>query len=66
MGTADEMAQLRSLIEQALMRIRLCRLTRDGWIREAHLAGFSKMEIHTLTGLARTTIDAILSPHKPR
>ena len=37
-------------------------MCRDDVVRAAYDAGFSKMEIHRLTGMARTTIDRILSP----
>ena len=34
---------------------------RDETVRAAHDAGVSKMRIHQLTGLARTTVDRILA-----
>jgi hypothetical protein len=34
---------------------------KDDVVRAAHAAGFSKMELHKLTGLARTTIDRIVN-----
>lgn len=34
---------------------------KDEVVRAAYRAGFSKMELHRLTGMARTTIDRILT-----
>lgn len=34
--------------------------TRDGLVRGAVAAGISKHRVHLLTGIARTTIDAIM------
>lgn len=36
-------------------------IDRDRLVRNAHAAGVSKNRIHTITGLARTTIDRILA-----
>jgi len=36
--------------------------SRDDRVRTTFAAGLSKSEIHRLTGIARTTIDAILAP----
>lgn len=38
---------------------------RDPRVRRAHAAGINKNRIHLLTGIARTTIDAILEPRPP-
>ena len=43
-----------------LMKLRNLTGERDKIITEAYRAGFTKMEIHKLTGVARTTIDEIL------
>ena len=37
---------------------------RDGLVRAARAAGVSKYRIHLITGIARSTIDRILSPAK--
>jgi hypothetical protein len=37
-------------------------IERDELVRAAHEAGVSKNRIHTITGIARTTIDRILEP----
>ena len=37
---------------------------RDDVIRAAYYAGLSKMEIHKLTGISRTTIDAVLKERR--
>jgi hypothetical protein len=37
-------------------------IERDELVRAAHKAGISKNRIHTITGIARTTIDRILEP----
>jgi hypothetical protein len=46
--------------EQALLA--WASIERDELVRAAHEAGVSKNRIHTLTGIARTTIDRILEP----
>ena len=46
--------------EQALMA--WASIERDELVRAAHEAGVSKNRIHTITGIARTTIDRILEP----
>jgi len=39
-------------------------LMRDGLVRQAHQAGVTKHRIHTITGIARTTIDRILAEER--
>src|SRR5690348_15761001 len=41
-------------------------IERDELVRAAHEAGVSKNRIHTITGIARTTIDRILEPPMPQ
>ena len=41
-------------------------IERDDLVRAAHEAGVSKNRIHTITGIARTTIDRILEPPMPQ
>ena len=41
-------------------------IERDELVRAAHEAGVSKNRIHTITGIARTTIDRILEPQMLR
>jgi hypothetical protein len=50
--------------EQALMA--WASIERDELVRAAHEAGVSKNRIHTITGIARTTIDRILEPPMPQ
>jgi hypothetical protein len=40
--------------------------TRDPLVRSAYEAGFSKRQIHVLTGIARTTINSILESEDPQ
>ena len=42
-----------------------CYRTRDEVVRMAFASGVSKIEIHRLTGIARTTIDRILAEPEP-
>lgn len=51
---------VQAAVEQELTRYRHAAEGRDNMVRRAAAAGFSKNRIHTLTGIARTTIDRIL------
>lgn len=54
--TSDEQAAA----ERELADFRATLEGRDDMVRRALAAGISKNRIHTLTGIARTTIDRIL------
>ncbi|MFJ6566667.1 hypothetical protein ACIQNU_04555 [Streptomyces sp. NPDC091292] len=54
------MDERRAAAEQALSHYRQAIDGRDGMVRDATTSGISKNRIHTLTGIARTTIDRIL------
>ncbi len=47
-------------IEAALTAWRATYEKRDGLVREAHAGGFNINQIHTLTGIGRSTIYRIL------
>lgn len=52
----DEQAEA----ERELTRYRETLDGRDDMVRRARVAGLSKNRIHTLSGIARTTVDRIL------
>lgn len=54
------MSDERAAAEKELAAFRATQDGRDDMVRRALAAGISKNRIHTLTGIARTTIDRIL------
>jgi DNA invertase Pin-like site-specific DNA recombinase len=56
----DEQRRIRRAAEQALVAWRATQAHRDAIVRDAFAAGVGRMEIHRLSGIARSTINRIL------
>jgi len=69
LATLEELAELGGVnglrsatpAEQALVEWAAVYKRRDDVIRTAHFAGMAKRRIHAITGISRTTIDAIVN-----